>query len=148
MEFGINREELDSSQEILVDNFDDLNKLPEDLTEYILTYLQSVSLNSTTKSIIIEKCKLILEQYKKGSTKFLLGLVLRCRDIWLILTGEDYQLADISYNNLIIEELDIMKTSLGESNQNKLEFNAVTGELISNPLSNLIIEEVEVTDYV
>lgn len=71
----------------------------------------------------------------------------RCKMLQKILkskmTAEQKQL----HSNLLIESIDLKTDSLEMTKSERLEFDLSTGEQIVDPLSNLIIEELDVADY-
>ncbi|KAG0655820.1 hypothetical protein C6P45_002895 [Maudiozyma exigua] len=71
----------------------------------------------------------------------------RCKILQKILkskmTAEQKQL----HSNLLIESIDFKTDSLEMTNSERLEFDPNTSEQIVDPLSNLIIEELDVADY-
>lgn len=71
----------------------------------------------------------------------------RCKRLQKILeskmTTEEKQL----HSNLLIESIDLKTDSVEMTKSERLEFDPKTGEPITNALSNLIIEELDVLDY-
>ena len=74
-------------------------------------------------------------------------VIRRCLNLWYVLKGKEYKKLKNPppANNIIKDEIDVSK--IKHLNVARIEYDE-SGEHISNPLENLILEEVEVNDYI
>ncbi|CCK71593.1 Swm2p KNAG_0H01780 [Huiozyma naganishii CBS 8797] len=129
---------LSLTNSILLDIVLDLEQLPEDQTDTMLSYLSVANLNEEQKSQYLIKCEEVLgqsEQVRDVSQ----GLYERCTKILNLLTGKPYGAEASDLSNLVIEETDIRDVTVEDT---------VSSRLGRTSLRNLIVEEVEVTDFV
>lgn len=74
-------------------------------------------------------------------------LIKRCKELQTILESKMTAEKKHIYSNLLIESIDLKTDSAEMTKSERLEFDTKTGKQITNPLSNLIIEELDVADY-
>ncbi|CCD24431.1 Swm2p NDAI_0D01180 [Naumovozyma dairenensis CBS 421] len=128
-----------------LNNFDDLNLISENYTEFLLPYFEAISKDNKLRRLAKKKCKNYFERWVSTNDK---EISTRYQEFWFILNGTFYELEGNLFHNLIINEVDIKEYENVLNNQAKKEFEPDTGKPLPNPLNNLILEEVEVTDYV
>lgn len=131
----------------LLTNFKDLTTIPKSYSSFIISYISNCQIDDRTRKLFLESCKTTLKQWDIGDHDIDHEVVARCLDIYDLLTGKEYVLIDPPSDNLIIQDIDISNIQDKLTNE-RLEFDPVSGKQVENQLENLILEEVEVTDYV
>lgn len=135
--------ELENSQqalEYLSKHFLDVNLFPEKFTPIIIDYFKAVSIDEKMKGSVIDKCDdyLLKNRNDADFNPVLLQRASAIKQIMSIPRRDDTNL----WNNLIISEINIRSSDI----QNLDTSN--DGQACNNQLSNLIIEEVDVADYI
>lgn len=135
----IHLEKSPQASSALVNIFLDIKKFPADSTKDIITYIKYIPLDRDTKEKLMCRCKDYLSNSKNLTTND--PLVKRATAVKEILSNNDEVTNPLS--NLIISEVNITET-----NGNNLRNKGNGSENHDDSLSNLIIEEVDVADYV
>lgn len=133
----------------LVKLFTTLSAIPETYSPLLLPLYCEIKENDQLSFEALKNCKEIFAKWNNGEDDVEEEVVKRCMDMWLTINGEDYILKKplSSIPNITRQEAET-NDYVGESELQRIEFDPITNEPIKNPLGNLIIEEVEATEYV
>ncbi|CCE90699.1 Swm2p TDEL_0B05700 [Torulaspora delbrueckii] len=133
----------------LVKLFTTLSAIPETYSPLLLPLYCEIKKNDQLSFEALKNCKEIFAKWNNGEDDVEEEVVKRCMDMWLTINGEDYILKKplSSIPNITRQEAET-NDYVGESELQRIEFDPITNEPIKNPLGNLIIEEVEATEYV
>lgn len=134
---------LENSQqalEYLLNHFLDIDLFPEQFTSTIVEYFKVITIDEKVKRRILHICDDYLLQ-NRNSTDFDLVLSQRANAIKQIISIEDSNGTSL-WNNLIISEIDIQSSDIQKLNISD------DRQMCDTQLSNLIIEEVDVADYI
>lgn len=137
-----------SNLEGLLDGFTDLNRIPKEYSAVLEPYFQNIARNAHLKSRALKICRSNFHKWNEEGAKTVNPeIIRRCLNLWYVLKGKEYKkLKDPpSADNIIKDEIDV--SYVKNLNVVRLEFDEF-GKLISNPLENLILEEVEVNDFI
>lgn len=136
--------------EALLNIFTDLTLLPSNYTPLLVPCYVSISKDEHLTSVAIQKCEQIFKKWENDDNKAIQpDVVRRCMDLWLVVHGEDYNLRKPLpvVPNLFVQETEA-SDYVKDNQVERLEFDPVTNKIIQNPLSNLILEEVEASEFV
>lgn len=114
-----------------LDNFTNLDVIPPSQTPYLFPKYELIAADEQTSLKAQQKCEAVFQLWRQNKVDQ--EIASRCRDLWLIIKGQDYPLEGFEHCNLRIQEVDVA---------NYLESRR------KRSIQNLILEEVEVTDYV
>lgn len=131
-----------------LDNFSEVPELLNQFSDSLVLIYEDVAKSKEFSSKAFNICQDIFTKWEKNDTSIDREVVRCCLDLWFTILGEEYELVDFLEvtSNLIIQEVDVKNST--QKGIERLEFNPITHEVIKNPLSNLILEEVEVTDFI
>ncbi|CCF59714.1 hypothetical protein KAFR_0H03040 [Kazachstania africana CBS 2517] len=129
---------IEQSLNYFIDHFDDLTKIPPEFTATIIPYLRNIEASKNQTKEILRKCKSIFDRWESSDADISTLLLTRCLEIWSCIKGEEYFLENEPLTNLIIEEVDA-----GNYTQKFRTKYSDSG----SALDNLILEEVEVRDF-
>lgn len=121
------------ASESLLNHFLDISLFPENFTQAIVEYIKCVPLDSSTKQSIINKCYSYLAESQEACP----ALTQRATQVKQILCFYE-KTKSTELSNLIISEINITDKPQNNSRNQKND----------NSLANLIIEEVDVADYI
>ncbi|CCC71202.1 hypothetical protein NCAS_0G03150 [Naumovozyma castellii] len=132
-----------------LNGFVDLEKVPKEFTSQLIPYFEAISQDKDLKRVAKKICRTIFEQWEEKQDAVDAEVIKRCQDFWIVLGHTPYlQVPDYEPYNLVIQNVDAAEfISEHGTTKEKLEFDE-RDNLITNPLDNLILEEVEVTDFV
>lgn len=139
-----NKLKLENTQqalEYLSNHFLDIHLFPEQFTSTIIEYFKLISIDEKIKRKILHKCNDYLLQHS-NSTDFNPILLKRANAIKQIICLESSNATDYRWNNLIISEIDIRSSNTQNSDTKDAK------QTCNSQLSNLILEEVDVADYI
>ncbi|CAI4728977.1 CCQ_1a_G0046350.mRNA.1.CDS.1 [Saccharomyces cerevisiae] len=137
-----------SNLEGLIDGLTDLNRIPKEYSAVLEPYFQNIARNAHLKSRALKICRSNFHKWNEEGAKTVNPeIIRRCLNLWYVLKGKEYKkLKDPPpADNIIKDEIDV--SYVKNLNVVRLEFDEF-GKLISNPLENLILEEVEVNDFI
>ncbi|CAI4050359.1 hypothetical protein SKDZ_14G3230 [Saccharomyces kudriavzevii ZP591] len=155
----------DSTLENLLDGLTDLNRIPKEYSPLLEPYFQNIANNTHLKFKALKICRFNFHKWnrldsknsksisphcKSENDKFSKAVdpevIRRCLNLWYVLRGKEYKKLKNppSANNIIKDEVDV--SNIKGLNFVRLEFDEF-GKSIRNPLNNLILEEVEVNDF-
>lgn len=133
-----------------LDNLTDIDKIPTSLNNQVSIYIKHIAKTKSLKDKSNKICLDIFEKWENHKKSVNSEAVYRCQDLWYAIHGKYYELKESLTSNMIIERSDV--ATLFEENDfesdQRLEFDPITKEVVKNPMSNLVIEEVEVNDYI
>lgn len=133
----------------LVNSFTSLSAIPGSYSPLLLPLYREVGndpeLNSEARTI----CQKIFKKWEDEDDEVEEEVVQRCLDMWLTINGEDHILKKPPprTSNIKVQEAEVSDYVDGEELE-RVEFDSVTNQAIDDPLRNLIIEEVEATEFV
>lgn len=136
--------------EALLNIFTDLALLPSNYTPLLVPCYVSIGKDEHLTSVAIQKCEQIFKKWENDDSGAIQpDVVRRCMDLWLVIHGEDYNpLKPLPVvPNLFVQETEA-SDYVKDNQVERLEFDPVTNKIIQNPLSNLILEEVEAAEFV
>lgn len=137
-----------STLEGLLDGLTDLNRIPEEYSPLLEPYFQNISKHAPLRSRALKICRSNFHKWnEEGAKTGSPEIIRRCLNLWYVLKGKEYKKLKNSppADNIIKDEIDVSSTN--DLNVARLEFDDF-GKLMSNPLENLILEEVEVNDFI
>ncbi|CAI4036103.1 hypothetical protein SMKI_14G3210 [Saccharomyces mikatae IFO 1815] len=137
-----------SSLEGLLNGLTDLTRIPKEYSPLLEPYFQNIANHADLKSRALKICRSNFRKWNIENAKTVNPEVIRrCLNLWYVLKGKEYKKLKNPppANNIIKDEIDVSK--IKHLNVARIEYDE-SGEHISNPLENLILEEVEVNDYI
>ncbi|AJT03997.1 AAR_G0047120.mRNA.1.CDS.1 [Saccharomyces cerevisiae] len=137
-----------SNLEGLLDGLTDLNRIPKEYSAVLEPYFQNIARNAHLKSRALKICRSNFHKWNEEGAKTVNPeIIRRCLNLWYVLKGKEYKKlkGPPPADNIIKDEIDV--SYVKNLNVVRLEFDEF-GKLISNPLENLILEEVEVNDFI
>ncbi|EJS41888.1 YNR004W [Saccharomyces arboricola H-6] len=133
--------------ESLLDGLTDLNKIPKEYSLLLEPYFQSIAKHTHLKSKGLKLCRFNFRKWDAQDGTVDPEAIRRCLDLWYVLKGKEYKKLKNppSVYNIIKDEVDV--SHMENLKVTRLEFDEF-GKPITNPLHNLILEEVEVNDFI
>ncbi|EDO15112.1 hypothetical protein Kpol_1046p2 [Vanderwaltozyma polyspora DSM 70294] len=129
-------------------NFRDSPVLLKEYGPYLSYHYKVVANDGELSLNAVRICEELFNDWQNGDHTIAKEVVQCALDMWFVMKGEEYDLKGFEYiPNLIIQEIDVAKgKNTGEIH--RIEFHPSTNEPIDEPLNNLILEEVEVHDFI
>lgn len=133
----------------LVNMFTSLNALPGHYSPLLPPLYDQIKENKQLSLQADKRCIDIFAKWDNGGDDIEEEVLKRCMDMWLTIHGEDYVLSRPPpfVPNVTIQEAEATDY-VDRIELERIEFDPVTGDRISNPLRNLIIEEVEASEFI
>ncbi|GAV54421.1 hypothetical protein ZYGR_0AL01530 [Zygosaccharomyces rouxii] len=117
---------------LVIDNLQDLETLPADQSSTLESQYQLIAKDEKLSGKAIDKCEKIFQQWSSNRSVNI-EVVKRFKGLWSTIKGKDYPLVGFPYPNVTTQQVDVDQYI--RNRKEKL-------------MRNLIVEEVEITDYI